>query len=216
MGQNSRERSGSNARNRPPSIQVPPPAGLNVTPRPGRRPSNAASTVSQNSQPGQSRGAPLANSVSRDSQFSRDPREGSMISDYPSRSRNASPAPSARSRMPPTRADTHQQESNTPHRRDQNVRISYFDPSNQALLDRLLTNASATDSQIDIDGEDESARATLTNVEEMIEGYEWASDDVIGRKSKTGAIDLIQARLLDELTALEKVCRVKSCLRIRY
>ncbi|KAJ2932691.1 hypothetical protein H1R20_g4427, partial [Candolleomyces eurysporus] len=150
-----------------------------------------------------SRPGPVANSVSRDSQQSRDFRQ---VPDYPAKSRNASPAPSARSarsRPPPTRTETAQpQENGVPHRRDQNVRISYFDPSNQASLDRLLTNN--TDSRIDIDGEEESARATLTNVEEMIEGYEWASDDVIGRKSTRGAIDLIEARLLDELTALEK------------
>jgi exocyst complex component 1 len=46
----------------------------------------------------------------------------------------------------------------------------------------------------------------MTSVEEMLEGYEWASDDVIGRKTKGGAADLIEARLLDELVALEKVC----------
>jgi hypothetical protein len=72
------------------------------------------------------------------------------------------------------------------------------------MLDRVLTNV--TDSQIDVDGEEEQALATLKNVEEMIEGYEWASEDGIGRKSGKGAIDLIEARLLDELTALEKVC----------
>jgi hypothetical protein len=144
----------------------------------------------------------VSNSVSRDSQQSRDVRQGP---DYPAKSRTASPAPSARTRQLPTRKDTIPlpQENGVPHRRDQNVRISYFDQSNQASLDRLLTNN--TDSRIDIDGEEESARATLTNVEEMIEGYEWASDDVIGRKSTRGAIDLIEARLLDELTALEKV-----------
>ena len=104
------------------------------------------------------------------------------------------------------------QENGVATRRDQNVRISYFDPSNQAALDHLLTNV--TDSQMDIDGEEETARATLTNVEEMIEGYEWASDDVIGRKSTRGAIDLIEARLLDELTALEKVLQSQSTMYI--
>jgi len=39
----------------------------------------------------------------------------------------------------------------------------------------------------------------------MLEGYEWASDDVIGRKTARGTADLIEARLLDELMALEKV-----------
>jgi hypothetical protein len=45
----------------------------------------------------------------------------------------------------------------------------------------------------------------MANVEEMIEGYEWASDEVIGSKPARGAADLIEARLLDELMALEKV-----------
>jgi hypothetical protein len=44
----------------------------------------------------------------------------------------------------------------------------------------------------------------MTSVEEMLEGYEWASDDVIGRKTARGTADLIEARLLDELMALEK------------
>ena len=87
-------------------------------------------------------------------------------------------------------------------RRDQNARISYFDPSNQAILDRLILGV---DTQAEIDGEEENAQATLANVEEMIEGYEWASDDVIGRKIARGAVDMIEARLLDELMALEKV-----------
>jgi len=87
-------------------------------------------------------------------------------------------------------------------RRDQNARISYFDPSNQAMLDRLILGV---DMQAEIDGEEENVQATLANVEEMIEGYEWASDDVVGRKMARGAVDMIEARLLDELMALEKV-----------
>lgn len=57
----------------------------------------------------------------------------------------------------------------------------------------------------EVDGEEETAQAMMSNVEEMIEGYEWAIDDVIGRKSARGAADLIEARLLDELLALDKV-----------
>jgi hypothetical protein len=45
----------------------------------------------------------------------------------------------------------------------------------------------------------------MANVEEMLEGYEWASDDILGRKRSGGAVDQIAARLLDELMALEKV-----------
>lgn len=94
---------------------------------------------------------------------------------------------------------------NNASRRDQNARISYFDPSNQATLDRLILGA---DTQIEGEGEEENTQATLANVEEMIEGYEWASDDVIGRKVTRGAVDLIEARLLDELMALEKVSKL--------
>jgi hypothetical protein len=45
----------------------------------------------------------------------------------------------------------------------------------------------------------------MANVEEMLEGYEWASDDILGRMRGRGAVDQIEARLLDELMALEKV-----------
>lgn len=50
----------------------------------------------------------------------------------------------------------------------------------------------------------ESAEAMLDSMEEMLEGYEWASDDIMGRRTLTGA-EQIEARLLDELMALEKV-----------
>jgi len=43
----------------------------------------------------------------------------------------------------------------------------------------------------------------MSNVEDMLEGYDWASDDVIGRKNAKGAVDLIEARLTGELMALE-------------
>ncbi len=92
-------------------------------------------------------------------------------------------------------------------RRDQNARISYFDPSNQATLDRLILSSEA---QAEGEGDEETAQATLINVEEMIEGYEWASDDVLGRKMTRGAVDMIEARLLDELMALEKVRTVQK------
>jgi hypothetical protein len=53
--------------------------------------------------------------------------------------------------------------------------------------------------------EDESAQATMATVEEMLEGYEWASDAVLGRSRAKGTVDQMEARLLDELMALEKV-----------
>ena len=55
------------------------------------------------------------------------------------------------------------------------------------------------------EGEEESTQDIMANVEEMLEGYEWASDDILGRTRSRGAVDQIAARLLDELMALEKV-----------
>jgi exocyst complex component 1 len=107
--------------------------------------------------------------------------------------------------------------ADNPHSR--NARISFFDPPNQALLDHLL----ATDSAIVAssgagggDNEEDSVRATLTSVEEMLDGFEWATEDIFGKGSRsrlglgagfagTGSAEQIEARLLDELMALEKV-----------
>ena len=87
-------------------------------------------------------------------------------------------------------------------RRDQNVRISFFDPANQSALDRLIFRGFGTS---DTEGEEESTQGIMANVEEMLEGYEWASDDILGRTRSRGAVDQIAARLLDELMASEKV-----------
>ncbi|PPQ64521.1 hypothetical protein CVT26_002060 [Gymnopilus dilepis] len=179
-----RTASPANRERRPPSIVVPPPPAPLQAHR-SRLPSNAPSISSQ---------------VLPEPAPPRIPRETSR--NVPeSRVQNPSPAPSLRSRNLTRTQNTSEQSEANVSRRDQNARISYFDPSNQALLDRLILGA---DTQTDIDGEEENAQATLANVEEMIEGYEWASDDVIGRKMTKGAVDLIEARLLDELMALEK------------
>ncbi|KAH8998826.1 exocyst complex component sec3 subunit [Lactarius hatsudake] len=82
-----------------------------------------------------------------------------------------------------------------------NARISFFDPANQSALDRLIFRGSGTS---DPDGEEETTQDIMTNVEEMLEGYEWASDDILGRTRSRGAVDQIAARLQDELMALEK------------
>lgn len=50
---------------------------------------------------------------------------------------------------------------------------------------------------------EETAQAMLASVEEMLEGYEWASGELFA--TGRGTTDQIQARLLNELTALEKV-----------
>jgi hypothetical protein len=80
-------------------------------------------------------------------------------------------------------------------------------------LDRLV--ASDYKDINDVDGEDETVQATLASVEEMLEGYEWATDDILGRKGSTGTAEQIEARLLDELLALEKVYN-RSLMSFRH
>ena len=63
--------------------------------------------------------------------------------------------------------------------------------------------------------EDTTAQATLDSMEEMLEGYEWATDDIMGRRSMTGAADRMEARLLDELMALDKVRWTCGCQYVR-
>ncbi|TDL28196.1 hypothetical protein BD410DRAFT_350073 [Rickenella mellea] len=116
----------------------------------------------------------------------------------PSPSAQRSHPKSTRS-IPPPALDIAPSQSS---RRDPNARISYFDPPNQALLDRLLSSEAQDNDGAD--GEGESAEATMANLEEMLEGYEWASGDILGRKRARGAADQIEARLLDELMALDK------------
>ncbi|KAI6047739.1 exocyst complex component Sec3-domain-containing protein [Pisolithus marmoratus] len=90
-----------------------------------------------------------------------------------------------------------------PHaRREHSSRVSFFDPANQAAISRLV--AGDLGEEEDIENGQETSQATMLSVEEMLEGYDWASDDMFDRKSTRGAADLVEARLLDELTALEK------------
>ncbi|CCO29974.1 Exocyst complex component SEC3A [Rhizoctonia solani AG-1 IB] len=77
-----------------------------------------------------------------------------------------------------------------PVRRDPNARISYFDPTNQAVLERLLQQGA--------DGD--VGESALTNVEDMLDGFEWR----LKSGASGGAADQIEARLKDELMALEK------------
>ncbi|KAG8712990.1 hypothetical protein FRC11_013628 [Ceratobasidium sp. 423] len=76
-----------------------------------------------------------------------------------------------------------------PPRRDPNARISYFDPTNQAVLERLLQQGA--------DGD--AGESALANVEDMLDGFEWQLKSGGG-----GTADQIEARLKDELMALEK------------
>ncbi|KAF8498012.1 exocyst complex component Sec3-domain-containing protein [Gautieria morchelliformis] len=118
----------------------------------------------------------------------------------PARARRAESDESPR---PQARREPSSSQASTTARKDPHARVSFFDPSNQASLDRLLA---ATDSKNTSGLEEESAEATLANVEEMLDGYEWASEATVrfGSKRKRGAGDQIEARLHDELTALEK------------
>ncbi|KAJ6627091.1 exocyst complex component sec3 subunit [Mycena sp. CBHHK59/15] len=153
--------------------------------RTARRPSNAASTSGQipaiNLQATTSRPALSDDRPTSSDSFSvnRQPKNVPITpaSAYPSSPPNPSPRPAKRSGTVGAASD------GVSSRRDQNARVSFFDPGNQATLDRLITGAST-----DVEGEEESAQATMSNVEEMMKG----------------AADLIEARLLDELLALDK------------
>ena len=129
----------------------------------------------------------------------------------PSGSRSTSPTPSFRSRKLSSNTGTNAEPNGPVSRKDPKARISFFDSTNQGVIERLLS--SNTFSHSEIEGEEETAQATMSNVEEMLEGYDWASDDVIGRRNAKGAIDLIEARLTGELVALENVRSIYYHLR---
>ena len=129
-----------------------------------------------------------ASSLLASSDFRRSPSPASS-----SHSKPKTTAPPRGPSMPPEQAQL---------RREQKARISFFDPANQSALDRLIFRGSGTS---DPEGEEEGTQDIMANVEEMLEGYEWASDDILGRMRGRGAVDQIAARLLDELMALEKV-----------
>lgn len=186
-------------RARPPSFGSTPP-GNNVPGRPARRPS---ATASISSLPQRNPQIVVPNVVSSDLTNGTYRASYQEPPDVPSYHESREPSIS-RSRKLSTRGLDPPTLSEGPStRRDQKTRISFFDPTNQTMLDALLNTV--TNNELEIDGEEGDAQATLTNVEEMIEGYEWASEDVINRKTTKGAVDLIEARLLDELMALEKV-----------
>ncbi|KAJ1032611.1 hypothetical protein NDA16_000634 [Ustilago loliicola] len=67
-----------------------------------------------------------------------------------------------------------------------------------------ISEHSKTNNQ-DLDEEDEDENSTLVAVEEMLEGLEWrhASPKGYGVSTGKGTADMIEARLLDELSALE-------------
>ncbi|KAG8912226.1 hypothetical protein FRC01_005215, partial [Tulasnella sp. 417] len=140
---------------------------------------------------------------------SREPLQDRLRNGLQSRSAATAPPPSTTSRAQlrppsPTRPTNQTSPSPPSSKRDPNARISFFDPANQAAADRLLFGASEGIGAI---GEEDPAEATMANVEEMLEGIEWGFAGGYagaGKKGRTGAADMIEARLLDELMALEK------------
>lgn len=118
------------------------------------------------------------------------------------------PTPSpAKAPAPPTKAELADPRERPPLpvalgqgiRRDPYARISFYDPANQASADRLLAISGSL-------GEEESNEATMANIEEMLEGYEWNSIETLGVWGEPkGAADQIEARLLKELSALDAV-----------
>ena len=119
--------------------------------------------------------------------------------------------PTSSARQQPVRSASYGATESANGQRRENTRVSFFDPANQATLNRVLSGDAMLHEEVDGEGEgtgeveDESAQATLESVEEMLEGYEWASDDILGRRALTGTAEQIEARLLDELMALDKV-----------
>ena len=127
------------------------------------------------------------------------------------RARPASPSVSNTSREPSNRSRVAATADKPQRRRgEHNDRVSFFDPANQVALDRLISGTAAG-APNEGDVEEESAQATMADVEEMLDGYELANDDMAGRRVSRGAADLIEARLLDELLATEKVPFHKLC-----
>ncbi|KAG9013462.1 hypothetical protein FRB94_002536 [Tulasnella sp. JGI-2019a] len=88
-------------------------------------------------------------------------------------------------------------------KREPLARITLFDQTQQASVDRLLYGAGKGIGAL---GAEDPAEAAMTNVEEMLEGIEWSHSAGYssGKPGRKGAADMIEARLLDELMALEK------------
>lgn len=122
---------------------------------------------------------------------------------------------------PPLPTSTRITAQNSQSRRDPNARISFFDPANQALLDRLLSSTTGPSSSTgkptetsppvgaedeeEIEDEGENTQATLADIEEMLDGYEWLGEGMGLLKTSKGPADHIESRLLDELLQLERV-----------
>ncbi|KAI0830519.1 exocyst complex component Sec3-domain-containing protein [Trametes gibbosa] len=196
-------RTSSSTSSQVPSIVIPPP-------RPSVQPDGPASYSDRTNGNGllgrgsldlQSRSVSPASSIIQPS-----PRSALGDSAPPNLTISTSASPA---RTQPSRIPNGASAAPGPLRRE-NTRVSFFDPTNQGTLNRVLSGDAMLHEEVDGEGEgsgeveDESAQATLQSVEEMLEGYEWASDDILGRRALTGTAEQIEARLLDELMALDK------------
>ncbi|KAI0271421.1 exocyst complex component Sec3-domain-containing protein [Gloeopeniophorella convolvens] len=177
-----------------PSIQLPSPSRLSVAPTTSDTRNSLDTTNLSASRPSLDSPSPVT---------SIDQPASTLFPASSNARRSPSPTPSTQSKakvkVQPRSATAPQEQAQ--HRRDQNARISFFDPANQGTLDRLIFRGAET---LEPEGEEEGTQDVMANVEEMLEGYEWASDDKFGRNRSKGAVDQIEARLLDELMALDK------------
>ncbi|GJE97072.1 exocyst complex component Sec3-domain-containing protein [Phanerochaete sordida] len=178
----------------PPASAPPLPAAL--TPGSSRRPNGAA--------------YPAPGNVSLEVPVAATPSYGSSAQSAYEATLEATPRPQGL--VPPAlrqRKSTIGLDAQLAQGRQPNARVSFFDPANQAALDRLLSGDLAFQDEWDegagdeVEVAEETARAMLSSVEEMLEGYEWASSDMLGSAGR-GSINQIEARLIDELMALDK------------
>ncbi|KDQ19898.1 hypothetical protein BOTBODRAFT_27319 [Botryobasidium botryosum FD-172 SS1] len=165
----------------PPSPALPTPIYTNRTPSPAMPPPSSPAFVPPSP-------APPRIVTSYD--------ESPSYSDSPEK-RSLSPIPpSPRLRTPsPTSAYP---------RGDPTARVSFFDPGNQSALDRLLAQDT---NQLSPGTDDDLGADAMAYVEDMLESLEWGDLSGNGQAKQRmarGAADQIEARLLDELTALEK------------
>ncbi|KAG8792705.1 hypothetical protein FRC12_005162 [Ceratobasidium sp. 428] len=119
------------------------------------------------------------------------PRTRTPAQSSPLAQTQATPRLGAKTTLQPPSSSLAPPTSSGSPKRDPNARISYFDPANQAVSERLLEEGGVPD----------TGESTLASVEDMLEGFEW---QLRTGSASGGAADQIEARLKDELLALEK------------
>ncbi|KZO92800.1 hypothetical protein CALVIDRAFT_601259 [Calocera viscosa TUFC12733] len=114
-----------------------------------------------------------------------------MTTPVPTALRTRGPSPAPQAQEPPAL------------RKETSVsRTSVFDPANQASLERLLSMYVLEDDEGLLSKKDNET--TLANVEELLDGYDWTSPTGMEGKRRGGTADMMEARLMDELLALER------------